>query len=86
MTKIKNLKDNSTPSKITSEELSEMQGLSRAYNQVRAKVADLSFMHYQALRNMEALEARMGKFNEDITKKYKLKDDAKIDQVTGEIK
>lgn len=78
MKKIKN--------KISSEELSEMQNLSRVYNQVRLKVAELSMQHYQALRNMEAIEARMSKFNQDVTEKYNLTDESKIDPQTGEIK
>ena len=63
-----------------------MQNLSRVYNQVRLKVAELSMQHYQALRNMEAVEARMSKFNNDITEKYNLTDESKIDPQTGEIK
>ena len=86
MTKIKNLKDNTKSKKISSEELSEMQNLSRVYNQVRLKVAELSMQHYQALRNMEAIEARMSKFNQDVTEKYNLTDESKIDPQTGEIK
>lgn len=86
MTKIKHLKDNSSPKGLTQEELNEMNGLSRMYAQIKSRVADASMMHYQALRNMEAVEARMQKFNNDITEKYKLKDDAKIDPQTGEFK
>lgn len=86
MTKIKNLKDHSSPKGLTKEELDEMTGLSRLYAQIKSRVADASMMHYQSLRNMESVEARMQKFNNDITEKYKLDDKAKIDPQTGEFK
>ncbi len=86
MTKIKHLKDTSAPKGLTQEELNEMNGLSKLYDQIKSRVADSAMMHYQSLRNMEACEARMQKFNSEITEKYKLNDDAKIDSQTGEFK
>jgi len=86
MTKIKNLKDNSKSTKISSEELAEMKQLSSSYKKIKEAVAEFSMRHYTALRNMEAMEARMSKFNNDITEKYSIKEGSYIDSETGEIK
>lgn len=75
-----------TTKKLSNEDKLEMQNLSRTYNQIRLKVAEFSMQHYQAIRSMEAMEARMSNFNQEITEKYGLTDESKIDPQTGEIR
>lgn len=84
MTKIKHLKDTSKPKGITSEELEEMKGLNRAYQEFKLRIADAELMKAQAVDGVRAVESRMAKFNNDIVEKYKVSDDTKINMSSGE--
>lgn len=84
MTKIKHLKDTSKPKGITAEELEEMKGLNRAYQEFKLRIADAELMKAQAVDGVRAVESRMAKFNNDIVEKYKVSDDTKINMSSGE--
>jgi|APGre2960657404_1045060.scaffolds.fasta_scaffold109652_1 hypothetical protein len=74
------------PKGITPEELEEMKGLNRAYQEFKLRIADSEIMKSQAIDAIKALESRMGKFNNDLVEKYKVSEDTKIDMHTGEFK
>jgi hypothetical protein len=74
------------PKGITSEELEEMKGLNRAYQEFKLRIADSEIMKSQAIDAIKAVESRMSKFNNDLVEKYKVSEDTKIDMHTGEFK
>jgi hypothetical protein len=74
------------PKGITSEELEEMKGLNRAYQEFKLRIADSEIMKSQAIDAIKSLESRMSKFNNDLVEKYKVSEDTKIDMHTGEFK
>lgn len=74
------------PKGITPEELEEMKGLNRAYQEFKLRIADAEIQKAQALDGVRAVEARMGKFNNDLVEKYKVSEDTRIDMHTGEFK
>lgn len=71
---------------ITQEELEEMKGLNRAYQEFKLRIADAEIMKSQAIDAIKALESRMSKVNNDLVEKYNVSDDTKIDMQTGEFK
>lgn len=85
MTKIKHLPNSNPKTKgITKEELEEMKGLNRVYQEFKIRIADAEIMKSQAIDNIKAIESRMAKFNNDIVEKYSVSDDTKINMSTGE--
>jgi hypothetical protein len=74
------------PKGITSEELEEMKGLNRAYQEFKLRIADSEIMKSQAIDAIKALESRMDKVNNELMEKYNLSVDTKIDMLTGEFK
>lgn len=72
------------PKGITAEELEEMKGLNRAYQDFKLRIADYELMKAQAIDGVRAVESRMAKFNNDIVEKYKVSDDTKINMSSGE--
>lgn len=74
------------PKGITPEELEEMKGLNRAYQEFKLRIADSEIMKSQAIDAIKAVESRMSKFNNDLVEKYKVSEDTKIDMHTGEFK
>jgi len=85
MTKIKHLPNSNPKTKgITKEELEEMKGLNRVYQEFRLRIADAEIMKSQAIDNVKAIESRMAKFNNDIVEKYDVSEDTKINMSTGE--
>ena len=74
------------PKGITSEELEEMKGLNRAYQEFKLRIADSEIMKSQAIDAIKAVESRMSKFNNDLVEKYNVSEDTKIDMHTGEFK
>jgi len=74
------------PKGITPEELEEMKGLNRAYQEFKIRIADAEIMKSQAIDAVKALESRMSKVNNDLVEKYKISDNTKIDMQTGEFK
>jgi hypothetical protein len=74
------------PKGITPEELEEMKGLNRVYQEFKLRIADAELMKAQAVDGVRAIESRMAKFNNDIVEKYKVSEDTKIDMHTGAFK
>ena len=74
------------PKGITPEELEEMKGLNRAYQEFKLRIADSEIMKSQAIDAIKAVESRMSKFNNDLVEKYNVSEDTKIDMHTGEFK
>jgi len=74
------------PKGITPEELEEMKGLNRAYQEFKIRIADAEIMKSQAIDAIKALESRMSKVNNDLVERYKISDDTRIDMQTGEFK
>lgn len=82
MTKV--VKMDSKAKGITPEELEEMKGLNRVYQEFKLRIADAEIMKSQAIDSIKAIESRMAKVNNDIVEKYNVSDDTKINMSTGE--
>lgn len=81
MAKVKKMDAERT--RITPDELSQAQSLSRQMTEVKLKVAEYSLMHHRATAYLSHLENEMTTFQDNLAQKY---GERPFDLKTGEFK